>query len=76
MDIKILFKVGLFSALAMVTQFIVISFTIVLYVIAIKRTSEIMSAIFGYLIFKEKRISERLAGAAIMMVGFVLITSS
>lgn len=76
MDIRILFAVGLFSALAIVTQFIAISFILVPYVIAIKRTSVIMSVIFGYLIFKEKDIEERLIGAAIMILGVILITLS
>lgn len=75
-DVKILFLVGFFSALAIVTQFIAISFILVPYVIAIKRTSVIMSVLFGYFIFKEKEIEERLIGAAIMILGVVLITLS
>ena len=51
MDIRLLFAVGLFSALAIVTQYIAITSLLVPYVIAIKRTSTIMSVLFGYLIF-------------------------
>lgn len=76
MDIKILFAVGLFSALAIVTQFIAITTILVPYVIAIKRTSVIMSVLFGYLIFKEKNIEERLIGAFIMILGVIFITLS
>ena len=76
MDIRLLFAVGFFSALAIVTQFIAITTLLVPYVIAIKRTSAIMSVLFGYLIFKEKGIKGRLVGSAIMVLGVVLITLS
>ncbi|MGZ7066894.1 MAG: hypothetical protein ACXVHT_01170 [Methanobacterium sp.] len=46
------------------------------YVIAIKRTSTIMSVLFGSLIFKEKGIKGRLLGAGIMVLGVILITLS
>jgi uncharacterized membrane protein len=76
MDIRLLFAVGLFSALAILTQYIAITFLLVPYVIAIKRTSTIMSVLFGYLIFKEKEIKGRLLGASIMVFGVILITLS
>lgn len=75
-DIRLLFAVGFFSALAIVTQYIAITTLLVPYVIAIKRTSTIMSVLFGYLIFKEKGIMDRLLGAAIMVIGVILITLS
>jgi uncharacterized membrane protein len=75
-DIRLLFAVGLFSALAIVTQYIAITTLLVPYVIAIKRTSTIMSVLFGYLIFKERGIKGRLLGAAIMVLGVILITLS
>jgi uncharacterized membrane protein len=46
----------------------------VAYVISIKRTSVIISILFGYLIFKEKGIKERLLGAVIMVIGVLFIT--
>lgn len=76
MNLKLLIAVGFFSALAIVTQYIAITTLLVPYVIAIKRTSTIMSVLFGYLIFKEKGIKGRLLGAAIMVVGVILITLS
>ncbi len=75
-DVKLLFAVGFFSALAIVTQFIAITTLLVPYVIAIKRTSAIMSVLFGYFIFKEKGIKGRLIGSAIMVIGVALITLS
>lgn len=75
-DYRLLLAVGLFSALAILTQYIAITFLLVPYVIAIKRTSTLMSVLFGYLIFKEKGIKGRLIGAAIMVIGVILITLS
>jgi len=75
-DVRLLFAVGFFSALAIVTQFIAITTLLVPYVIAIKRTSAVMSVLFGYLIFKEKGVKGRLAGSVIMVIGVVLITLS
>jgi len=73
---KALFPVGLFSALTLIFQMTAISLTLVAYVISIKRTSALMSVLFGHLIFKEKDIRERLAGAVIMIVGVLFITLS
>ena len=76
MDIKLLFAVGIFSALSLVTQYIAITALLVPYVIAIKRTSAIISVLFGYLIFKEKGIKGRLAGSVVMVIGVIFIVLS
>lgn len=73
---KALFPVGLFSALTLIFQMTAISLTLVAYVISIKRTSAIMSVLFGHLIFKEEGVRERLAGAIIMIIGVLFITLS
>ncbi len=73
---KTLLPIGLFSALVSIFQMIAINMTLVAYVISIKRTSAIMSVIFGCLIFKEKGIKEKLLGALIMIIGFLFITLS
>jgi uncharacterized membrane protein len=70
---KLLIPIGLFIALTMITQMIAINMALVAYVIAIKRTSIILSVIFGFLIFKEKGIKERLIGTIIMVLGAILI---
>jgi uncharacterized membrane protein len=41
--------------------------------IAVKRTSLIFSVIYGKLIFKEKKIVQRLAGTGLMLLGVGLI---
>jgi drug/metabolite transporter (DMT)-like permease len=44
--------------------------------ISLKRTSIIIGVIYGYVLFKEKNIRERLAGAIIMFIGFVMIVTA
>ena len=69
-----LFPVGLFTALTLVFQMLAINLALVAYVISIKRTSALMVVVFGWLIFKEKGFTQRIAGAALMLVGVLLIT--
>lgn len=73
---KALLPIGLFSAFSLIFQMTAISMANVAYVISIKRTSVIMSVLFGYLIFKEEGLKERLLGAAIMVFGVLFITIS
>lgn len=73
---KALLPLGLFTALTFITYAVAINLALVTYVISIKRTSTIMSVLFGYLIFKEKNIKERLAGVLIMVTGVLFITVS
>lgn len=73
-NIRYLIPVGLFGATSIIFQMIAISLSFVIYVISIKRTSSVISILFGYLIFNEKGITERLLGAFIMITGILLIT--
>lgn len=68
--------IGLVIALLWLLQMNAITLTLVSYVIAIKRVSIVFGVIFGYLIFKEKNIRERLSGAAIMLAGVAFILVS
>lgn len=65
--------IGLFNAAGLVCQMIAINMTLVGYVIAVKRTSVIISSLYGFYIFKEKGMKERLLGAMIMMAGVLCI---
>jgi drug/metabolite transporter (DMT)-like permease len=71
---KILLLIGFFSAFAPLSQLFAIDLSYVAYVISIKRTSLIFSVIFGYYIFREKGIRERLTGTIIMILGVLFIT--
>jgi len=73
-NIKSLVPIGLFSALTLIFQFNALVLAIVPYVISIKRTSIIFSSLYGFFIFKEKHMRERLSGAIIMVLGILLIT--
>ncbi len=71
---KTLLPMGFFSALSLTAQMAAINLTLVANVISIKRTSAILSVLYGYFIFKEKGIKERLVGVIIMIVGVLVIT--
>jgi uncharacterized membrane protein len=71
---KKLVPIGFFCALTVIFQMLAVSLTLVAHVIAIKRTSTIMSVLWGFLIFKEAGVKERLLGAGIMVVGVLLIS--
>jgi drug/metabolite transporter (DMT)-like permease len=71
---KVLVSLGFINALKYFFQLAALQFTLVAYVISIKRTSAILCVIFGALIFKETGIQERLTGSVIMVLGVLLIT--
>lgn len=73
-NLKILFLIGLCTALTLIFQMQAINLTLVAYVISIKRTSAIFSVLFGHLIFKEKNLKERLLGVVIMVLGVLGIS--
>jgi uncharacterized membrane protein len=73
-NLKGLMTIGLFNALAISFQMIAVTYTLVTQVIAVKRTSALMSVLFGHFFFAENGLKERLTGATIMVLGVVLIT--
>jgi len=67
---------GIFYSIMIASHMIAISLTKVAYMISIKRTSLLIGVIYGYFLFKEKSIKERLSGAALMFTGFVMIVTA
>lgn len=67
---------GILYAVMIVSHMIAISLTKVAYMISLKRMSLIIGIIYGYLLFREKHIRERLSGALLMFTGFVLIVTA
>ncbi|NOS36151.1 MAG: EamA family transporter, partial [Deltaproteobacteria bacterium] len=65
--------IGLFSAIMIIAHFTAITMTDVAYMISVKRTSLVFSVVYGWLMFSEEKIGERLLGSVIMMIGVVLI---
>lgn len=64
---------GFFYGLMILFHFIALSLVIVPYMIALKRTSSIFGVAYGWLMFKERKIAERMIGALIMVFGVALI---
>lgn len=68
-----LLAIGLLDAIALLAQMTAITLTLVAYVIAIKRTSIVMSVLLGAWLFGEPGLRERLGGALVMLVGVLSI---
>lgn len=69
-----LLGVGAFGTISLIFQMIAISQTLVVYVVAIKRLSILLSIILGGVIFKEKEIRQKFVGGAIMVLGVLFLT--
>ena len=66
--------VGLAAALTILFHMLAIELALVAYVISIKRLSVLFSVVFGYFVFRERGMKERLLGASIMIGGVLLIS--
>jgi uncharacterized membrane protein len=64
---------ALFQAVMAVTHYAALGTGNVAYVIAIKRSSLLIGSLYGFLVFRERHVPSRLAGALLMFAGFVLI---
>jgi uncharacterized membrane protein len=67
---------GVFDAAAAITHFYAMSMANVAYMIAIKRSSLLIGSLYGFLLFGERNVRERMVGAALMFTGFVLVVVS
>lgn len=66
--------IGFIFAIMVAAHFSALRLVEVSYMISVKRTSLIFSVIYGWLLFKEEHIKERLLGSMVMAAGVVLIT--
>ncbi len=73
-QLPMLAAMGFFNAVGVLCQMQALTLTLVVQVIAIKRTSVLMGVLFGHFIFKEKDIQQRLLGAGIMIFGVLFIS--
>ena len=64
---------GFYNGAAILFQMVAIQMTLVPYLIAVKRTSALMTVFYGLLILKEEGLKERLLGAFLMVLGVYLI---
>jgi uncharacterized membrane protein len=67
---------GIFYSLMVVSHMVAMSIAKVAYVISVKRMSLLIGVFYGYLFFKEKNIRERLFGATLMFIGFLIIVNA
>ncbi len=64
---------GLFNATGISLQFVALTMAPVAQVVAVKRMSALISVGFGYALFGETELRERLLGAAIMVSGVAIM---
>lgn len=67
---------AIFMSAQEVTHFLAVSMAPVAYMISVKRVSMIIGVVFGWKFFGETNIMNRLAGAAVMLVGVILISGT
>ncbi|MBN2281925.1 MAG: DMT family transporter [Candidatus Marinimicrobia bacterium] len=67
------FKIGIAMAVMAITHFTAISMINVAYMISIKRLSLLFAILYGWIIFKEQNIKERLFGGMIIIAGAAII---
>ncbi len=65
----VLVFIGLLDAIALYAQMTALTLTLVAYVIAVKRTSIVISVVLGAWLFGEPGFRERFAGALVMLAG-------
>jgi len=75
-NVRKLSVVGIFNGATILLQMVAVSLTLVAYVIAIKRSSAVISVLFGKIFFGEKGLKQRLTGALIMLLGVLAIMLS
>ena len=73
---RLVLLAGAVYSVMLLTHVIAVSMTEVAYMVSVKRTSLLMGVLLGYLVFREGNIRERLAGAVLMLAGFVLVVLS
>jgi len=69
-----LLPIGAAGAAGALCQMTAINLTLVPYVIAIKRTSAVLSSLWGHLVLGEPGLRRRLPAVVLMVVGAILVT--
>jgi len=71
-----LVPIGLTSAISIILMSNLLTMTLAVYAIALKRMSVLFSSLYGMTLLGEKRAIERLLGAAVMLLGVIAIALS
>ena len=72
----LLISSGIFYCLMIVAHFAAIRLVEVSYMVSVKRTSLLLSVLYGWILFREVNIKERFLGSVLMLAGLFLITVS
>jgi drug/metabolite transporter (DMT)-like permease len=73
---KRLFLPGLLYSIMIASHMTALNLTKVAYMISVKRTSLVIGVLYGYFLFRETNIGERVFGALLMLTGFILIVTA
>lgn len=65
--------VGITSSLSLMFHMTALKLTYVSYVISVKRTSIVFAIILGFIFFREKNVSRRVTGGAIVLCGIMML---
>lgn len=68
--------VGVLSGLSSIVQMMALTYTLVIYVIAVKRAGILISVASGGIFFDEPYTKQRLIGSLVILAGLILITLS
>lgn len=68
--------IGFLSGLSSIAQMMALTYTLVIYVIAVKRAGVLISVAAGGIFFDEPYTRQRLIGTIVILIGLVLITLS
>lgn len=66
-------SIGFTYSIMIVCHMLAMSLVNVAYMISVKRTSILFGIFYGHLLFREERITEKIAGGIIMLAGFIMI---
>jgi uncharacterized membrane protein len=72
-NLRAAFLPAVFDTVATVSHVYAVSMSNIAYMVSVKRTSLLIGSLYGFLLFRERNMRERMAGAILMFAGFVLI---
>jgi drug/metabolite transporter (DMT)-like permease len=75
-DIIYISLAGILMAVMVLTHVLGVSLTKVAYMVAVKRTSLLVSVLYGCLLFREGRLGERSVGTLLMFLGSVTVVTA
>lgn len=67
---------GIFYGIMVLSHMTAMNLTKVAYMVSVKRTSLLMGVLYGFFLFGEGNVRQRLLGAALMFSGFVLVVTA